>query len=298
MCVAATKEKIDSLVAQFETSESLDVAALGTFDEGSNRWRLEAYFSDPPDRAALTAILKSELGPDAPLPDPLIEELPDQDWVAKVQKELPPVRAGRFLVHGSHDRDRIPISRLRIEIDAGQAFGTAHHETTRGCLRALDGLLKEIQFQHIADIGTGSGILAIAAAKALRTASIVASDSDPIALRVAQENFRKNGVHSQIQSVLSAGFCHQRLRHKGALDLLFANILAGPLKTLASEISDALQPQGHAVLSGVLDEQAPSLESRCRLFGLVVNRRYRIGGWTTLVLKKAVPKRKTGEQAL
>jgi len=293
MNIAVGGERIDPLVAGLEASEDLEISALSFAEERSGNWRLSAYFSNPPDPGTLAAVLKGTLGPDALLPEPLIEKLAEQDRVAKVQKELPPVRAGRFLVHGSHDRNRLTHSIHRLEIDAGQAFGTAHHGTTEGCLRALDMLLHHRRFKRIGDIGTGSGILATAAAKALPEAKIIASDVDLVALRVARQNFRKNGVHSHVESILAEGFRHPRLRKQRTFDLVFANLLAGPLKTIAREIANALRTNGYAILSGILDNQARNLEGHYRNFGFVIECRARIDGWTTVILRKFSTKRKS-----
>ena len=195
-----------------------------------------------------------------------------------------PVRAGRFLVHGRHDRGNVPAGRFTLEIDAGLAFGTAHHATTRGCLIALDRLAKQEHPRSLLDIGTGTGILAIAAARALN-ANVVASDMDPIAVDVAADNARMNGVQSRVSVFEAKGLAHPALRRAKA-DLLFANILLRPLLDLAPAFSRALRPGGLCVLSGLLDRQARQVESRFRSLGFSLDSRILLDGWTTLLLRR------------
>jgi ribosomal protein L11 methyltransferase len=194
------------------------------------------------------------------------------------------VRAGRFLVHGRHDRGKVPPGRFTLEIDAGLAFGTAHHATTRGCLIALDRLLKRWRPAQVLDIGTGTGILAIAAAKAL-DGPVIASDMDPVAVAVAAENARRNGVRSRVLVVKAEGLAHPALRRANA-DLLFANILLRPLLELAPAFARALKPGGVCVLSGILDTQARQVEARFRALGFRLDSRILLGGWTTLLLRR------------
>ena len=286
MSIPVSAHQAEAFAAKLEASEALHIRAVGYFDDGSGHWCIEAYFAEPPDLAVLTRILQDELGPEAVLPDPLIQELADRNWVALAQRGLAPVSTGRFCVHGSHDRARVAGSPFPIEIDAGEAFGTAHHGTTQGCLLALDRLLKRRRFRNVADIGTGSGVLAIATAKALRTSKVVASDIDPVAIRVTQENIRKNGARANVKAFCATGFQHPHLRRKASFDLIFANILAGPLKALAGDISYALTPGGQAILSGLMDEQARRVEGHCRSHELRLDSRIRINGWTTLILSK------------
>ena len=286
MSIPVSAHQAEAFAAKLEAAVDLHITAVGYFDNGSGHWCIEAYFTEPPDPVILTRILQDELGPDATLPGPLVQELADRNWVAMAQRGLAPVSAGRFCVHGSHDRARVAGSPFPIEIDAGEAFGTAHHGTTQGCLLALDRLLKRRRFRNVADIGTGSGVLAIATAKALRTSKIVASDIDPVAIRVTQENIRKNGVRANVDALCGSGFRHPHLRRKASFDLIFANILAGPLKALAGDISRALAPGGQAILSGLMNEQARMVENHYRSHELRFERRIRIDGWTTLILSK------------
>jgi ribosomal protein L11 methyltransferase len=213
-----------------------------------------------------------------------IEPLPQKNWVAEAESLRGPVRAGRFLVHGRHDRDKVTAGRFTLEIDAGLAFGTAHHATTRGCLIALDRLLKWEHPRRVLDIGTGTGILAIAAARALN-ANVVASDMDAIAVAVAADNARMNGVQSRVIVIEAEGLAHPALRRAKA-DLLFANILLRPLLDLAPAFSRALSPGGICVLSGLLEPQARQVEARFRDFGFSLESRILLDGWATLLLRR------------
>jgi ribosomal protein L11 methyltransferase len=200
--------------------------------------------------------------------------------------------AGRYLVHGSHDREKVPRRRLAIEIDAGRAFGTAHHASTRGCLLALDDLCKRRLPRHIIDLGTGSGILAIAAAKTLSAKTlgdktlgrnVIASDSDPVAAAIAAENARKNGVAARIRVVRADGFDHPELRQAKA-DILLANLLERALQTLAPHLARHVVQGGIAILSGLTETQARAIEARTRAHGFVLEKRIILEGWATLVI--------------
>ncbi|MGC1344986.1 MAG: 50S ribosomal protein L11 methyltransferase, partial [Methyloceanibacter sp.] len=222
-----------------------------------------------------------------------IELLPPKNWVAEAESLRGPVRAGRFLVHGAHDRGKVPAGRFTLEIDAGLAFGTAHHPTTRGCLLALDRLLKRGGAYRFVDIGTGTGILAIATARGLNTRG-TASDMDPIAVAVASENARKNGVQSRVRVVHAEGFAHPALR-RATFDLLFANILLCPLLELAPVFARALRPGGICVLSGLLEPQARQVEARFRTLGFTLDSRILLDGWTTLLSRRRSPRRRPAD---
>jgi ribosomal protein L11 methyltransferase len=215
-----------------------------------------------------------------------VETLEEQDWVSLSQQQRGSVRAGRFIIHGSHERDQ--HSRLAIEIDAGQAFGTAHHASTQGCLIMLDHISKRRRFGRVLDLGTGAGTLAIAASR-LGRRKVLASDSDRIAVAVAAENAKKNRAGALIEVVPAAGLAHPRLR-RARFDLIFANILFRPLFELAPLVVRRLGKRGSIILSGITAEQAKELEGRFRSLGLVLKRRVVIDGWTTLLMAQGRPR--------
>lgn len=258
--------------------------ALTVFEDGAKSWRLEAYFSQPKDARALADEVAGLLG-GAPPPF-ASEDVPDLNWVAISQAALPPVAAGRFTVHGSHDRGRVPRGPNSILVDAGEAFGTAHHATTLGCLLAIDRLTRAEDFGTILDLGCGSGVLAIACAKALPKARIIATDLDPQSVKVAAENMRLNGVELRIATACAAGVNHMWLRQSPPFDLVIANILAGPLIRLAPEISRKVSGGGTLVLSGLLIPQAPQVIAAYRAAGFHLDRHDRIAGWSTLTLRR------------
>ncbi len=233
--------------------------AVTQFEDGADAWRIEAYFADPPDLEALAAQLASAAG--QALPQLALEEVPDLNWVAISQAALPPVSAGRFVVHGSHDCGRIPHGPNALLIDAGEAFGTAHHATTQGCLLAIDRLTRSAHFRHVLDLGCGSGVLAIAAARALPRADILATDNDPEAIAVAAANAKANGVGQRIAFACAKGLAHPWLRHAAPFELVVANILAAPLRALAPDLAKALRRGGTLVLSGLLNPEAPEIIS-------------------------------------
>jgi ribosomal protein L11 methyltransferase len=182
------------------------------------------------------------------------EVIPDVDWVAKSLEGLKPVRAGRFLVHGSHDRDKVRSGDIAIEIDAGQAFGTGHHGTTAGCLEVIDRVVRSRRVLNALDLGTGSGVLAIAVRK-LKNIPVLATDIDPIATRVAAENVRRNGIASGIVTETAPGFHSTAFSNHGPFDLIIANILARPLIKMAPQLATHLAPGGSVILSGILAAQ-------------------------------------------
>ncbi|WP_026617756.1 50S ribosomal protein L11 methyltransferase [Ensifer aridi] len=182
------------------------------------------------------------------------EVLPDVDWIAKSLEGLAPVRAGGFVIHGSHDRDKVKAGEIAIEIDAGQAFGTGHHGTTAGCLEMLAAVARTRPFCNVLDLGTGSGVLAIAARKLLHV-PVLATDIDPVATRVATENARRNGVVTGLTFATAPGFHSTAFRLNGPFDLIIANILARPLMKMAPQLVANLAPGGSVILSGILAEQ-------------------------------------------
>lgn len=241
-------------------------------------WRVEAYFADEPASAELAPLV----GVDSA--GITVERVPDENWVIVSQAALPPVTAGRFVVHGSHDRERVGLRPGAIEIDAGEAFGTAHHATTLGCLLALDRLTRRGRFRRALDLGCGSGVLAIATARALPAARIIASDIDREAVRVARANVARNRVGRRVEVIAARGLAHPRLRAAAPFDLVLANILAGPLVLLAPSMATAVWRGGTAVLSGILAEQSAEVEAAWRAAGFLLAERRVLNGWSTLVL--------------
>lgn len=256
--------------------------AVTTFESGDG-WIVEAYYAEHPDSERLT----KELGALLSFAVPQIEvvEVPDENWVAISQAALPPVSAGRFTIHGSHDRGLVPRGPNTLLIDAGEAFGTAHHATTQGCLIALDRVTRRRQFESVLDLGCGSGVLAIAAARALPGARIEASDNDPVAISVARTNARLNGVAGRIRMWVADGLPRSRVR-EGSYDLILANILADPLVALAQDVARALKPGGVVILSGLLVRQAEYVIAAYRSHGFSLVDHRRLAGWSTLTLIK------------
>lgn len=254
---------------------------VGVFEveDDSGLWEVGAYFTEAPDDTALL-ILSTAL--DA---KPFtVSELPETDWVAHVRRELAPVEAGRFFVYGSHDADKVPPGKHALLIEAAMAFGTGHHGTTLGCLQALDRLADQgFHGQHVVDIGCGTAVLAMAAA-AIWPESILASDIDAQAVEVAEANLRANGMERRVEVVEAAGFDHAALN--GPFDLIFANILKGPLVALAPDLTARLEIGGFAILSGILNEQADDVIAVYAQLGNSLAHRAEIGDWTTLTLKK------------
>nr|WP_210299199.1 50S ribosomal protein L11 methyltransferase [Rhizobium sp. BK379] len=229
--------------------------AIGTteIDEKKDIWEASVYMMAE-DEADVRSRIEEALGP--AFPDAVLsrEVIPDVDWVVKSLEGLKPVRAGRFLVHGSHDRDKVRSSDIAIEIDAGQAFGTGHHGTTAGCLEVIDRVVRARKVRNALDLGTGSGVLAIAVRK-LKDIPVLATDIDPIAVGVAAENVRRNGIASGIRTVTAPGFHSTAFSENGPFDLIIANILARPLIKMAPQLVANLAPGGSVVLSGILASQ-------------------------------------------
>ena len=215
-----------------------------------------------------------------------VETVPDENWVAISQAALPPIHAGRFIVHGSHDRARVGLRPLAIEIEAGEAFGTGHNATTSGCLEMIDALTRRHRFGRVLDLGCGTAILAIAAARALPHARVAASDNDPVAINIATANTHLNRVAARVRVVVAAGFEHPLLRRPQSFDLVLANILPRPLIALAPAMRRALRPGGIAVLSGLLNHQAHQVRAQYHAAGLRLLSVRRHAGWTVLALQR------------
>jgi len=279
--IEADRSQAERIVLALEEAVEPAAVAVGLFDRGHGRFEIFAHYYAPPSRDALLRLISQSAG-QGDLGVLRIDAMPEADWVTLSQGKRGPVAAGRFLVHGNHDRGRLPPRLLTIELDAGQAFGTAHHASTRGCLLALDDILKRRRPCVVVDIGTGTGVLAIAAAKALRQ-SVIASDNDPLAVRIAADNARLNRVGSLVSASKAPGFDHPRLRRREA-DLMLANLLESALYDLAPAFAKNVAPGGRAILSGLTETQARTIEARTRSLGFAMEKRFILDGWTTLVI--------------
>lgn len=259
--------------------------AVGHFEieDGSDRFEVGAHFEEAPDGVALD--LLAAVHGARPW---TVSQVPDVDWVAKVRRDLPPVEAGRFFLHGAHDADRVPEGRVALLIEAAMAFGTGHHGTTLGCLRAIDRLEAEgFRPRSLADVGAGTAVLAMAAARAWpEAAAIVAGDNDPVAVETARANLGANGLGDRIACVEAAGIDEPAFRAAAPFDLILANILKGPLIALAPDLAGAAAPGGRVVLSGLLREQADEVSRAYAAQGLGEAGREEIGDWAILVLSK------------
>ena len=256
---------------------------IGVFEieDDSGLWEVGGYFTESPDIAGLE--LLATMHGAKPF---TVSELPETDWVAKVKRELSPVEAGRFFVYGSHDADKVPEGCEPLLIEAAMAFGTGHHGTTLGCLRALDHLANQgFTGQNVADIGCGTAVLAMAAARIFPN-PVLASDIDEVAVEVAEANARANGLEGRVICLEAAGFDAPQLADAAPFDLVFANILKGPLIMLAPDMAAHLQPGGYAILSGLLVEQAEEIIGVYAQNGINLVRREDIGEWSTLILQR------------
>ncbi|SMH52791.1 50S ribosomal protein L11 methyltransferase [Maritimibacter sp. HL-12] len=268
-----------------EALEALDPAptGIGVFEveDGSGLWEVGGYFTEPPDEIALALLAKAHGAGDFS-----VSELPETDWVAHVKRTLSPVEAGRFFVYGSHDAERVPAGKVALRIEAAMAFGTGHHGTTLGCLTALDGLISQgLIKRNIADIGCGTAVLAMAAAK-VWPRPVIASDIDAVAVDVARANVEANGLSDSVHTIEAAGFDHPDIAAAAPFDLVFANILKGPLLALAPDMAAHIAPGGHAILSGILNPQADEVVATYRKNGFSLESCAEYGDWTTLVLSR------------
>lgn len=247
-------------------------------DEDKNLWRIDAFPTTEDEAEGLVALLKGHAGLKVTR-----EALADADWLAMALSGLPPVRAGRFFIYGLHDRGRTPPNAVNLRIEAGAAFGTGHHGTTVGCLLAYDQLLKSRAFPRVLDVGTGTGVLAIAAAKTGAKIA-VGTDIDPVSVRIARENARVNAADARF--VHAHGLGHRLVRAHAPYDLVFANILARPLVFLAQDIKRAARPGGLVILSGLLRTQERYVRAAYLARGFRTVRRIHRDAWATLVLKR------------
>ncbi|MCB2095517.1 MAG: 50S ribosomal protein L11 methyltransferase [Rhodobacteraceae bacterium] len=274
------KEPAEALAQAMEAFEP-EPTGIGVFEieDGSGRYEVGVYFEAEPDDTGLRLMAASHGA--RPF---VVSEVPQTDWVAHVKRELRPVEAGRFFVYGSHDADSIPDGSVALLIEAAMAFGTGHHATTLGCLLALDRLDRAgFCGRNVADIGCGTAVLAMAAA-AIWPNPVIASDIDPVAVEVAEVNVKANALSDRVRCVEAAGFDHAEIARRGPFDLVFANILKGPLMDMAPDMGAHVAAGGYAILSGILTSQADEVVSTYLGQGFALSYRDEIGEWTTLVL--------------
>lgn len=278
-------------IAPFALMEPVPVLMTSEIDPARpDEWRLDIYFEDEPSSDTIATAI--HLVPSAAGHEPVITQLGDQDWVALSQDGLEPIHEGRFFVHTPIHRDEVPEGATTFEIDAGQAFGTGHHETTAGCLALLDRLRSTgRRYRQIADIGTGTGLLAFAALALWPRARAIASDIDPLAIEVAEQNAAINNIAlgtgpGRLELVIAAGLVHRRLRSRAPYDLLIANILAGPLIDLAPPFGNAVTPGGTLILAGLLETQAEAVIRAYRRQNFRLAERLERGEWSILRLEK------------
>ena len=276
----------DAANALAEAIEKMEPEPTGVgvfeIEDDSGLWEVGAYFLEQPNSALLDVLAMAfDAKPFA------LSELPEIDWVAKVRRELSPVEAGRFFVYGSHDADKVPADKIALQIEATVAFGTGHHGTTLGCLRAFDRLYEDgFRPAKVADIGAGTAVLAMAAASVLPDALVIASDIDEVAVDVAEANVAINKLDGRIECLEAAGFAHPRLVEAAPYDLVFANILKGPLIELAPPMAAHLAKDGLIILSGLLVVQAEAVTAAYVAAGFEPKTRDDIGEWSTLVLRR------------
>jgi ribosomal protein L11 methyltransferase len=276
---ATAKRVVDLLTESFFEGQ----AAITAFEGPGGRWDITVHFAEPPDENSIRELVRIAAGGDI-AGDISFDTVEAKDWVKATLEQLVPVRAGRFIVHGRHDRAKVPPNKLCIEIEAALAFGTGHHGTTRGCLLLLDQVLKAHRPRRVLDLGTGTGVLAIAAAKALHI-KVLASDIDPLAARVAGDNARLNGSGDRVQAIHATGFSAPQFARFRPFDLVLANILANPLRQMATSMAWHLAPSALVILSGLLPHQAQSVIAAYRARGLVLERQIGIEGWSSLLLR-------------
>lgn len=284
--ITTTEKKADAALSLMTDAFEEEGYAIATMeiDEKNDIWEASVYMFRV-DEAEITERFTALLAEDFPDAEIKREELPDIDWITKSLEGLKPVRAGRFVVHGSHDRGTARPGEISIEIDAGQAFGTGHHGTTAGCLEVINSVTRSRRVRRVLDLGTGSGVLAIAARK-LSPAQVLATDIDPIATRVARENVRINGIASGIALETAPGFHSTAFGRHGPFDLIIANILARPLMRMAPQLAAQLTPGGDVILSGILASQRWKVLAAYNGAGLSHVRTIWREGWVTIHLAK------------
>jgi len=269
----------EAAAAAIDLDPRLEGATYSILEEDEDReiWRIDAFPTTDDEVEGLKAVLADHAVTVE------VEKLADADWLAMSLSGLPPVEAGRFFVYGAHDQGKVPEGRVTLKIDAGAAFGTGHHGTTVGCLVAFDELLKKERFERVLDVGCGTGVLAIAAAK---TGSKIAvgTDIDQPSVRIANENAKLNMADARF--VHAFGLNDRKVRQHGPYDLVFANILAPPLVSLSQDIKNALSLGGVAILSGLLRTQERRVSAAYLSRGFVLERRIHRDAWSALVLRR------------
>jgi ribosomal protein L11 methyltransferase len=288
-CTRAEAEALDGDIAAFALMDRPPVLMTSETVEDENIWQLDAYFEGKPSAAAVKLV--KSLVPSAAGSKPLVEALPDEDWVTLSQQGLEPVTAGRFHVRNIASDPELP-GHVNLLIEAGRAFGTGQHETTAGCLAMLDRMRRVgMRFNNVADIGTGTGLLAFAALHLWPRSYAIASDIDPVAVEISAENARDNAIalgdgRGKLALVTAAGADHSAIVGRAPYDLLIANILAGPLIELAPSLSALVEDGGTIVLAGLLNEQADAVIAAYRAQGMRLAERSDRGDWPTLRLRK------------
>lgn len=264
--------RLSDALEQLEPSPVVSAFELGE----RGLWEVEAFFAIEPD--------EQELANQFGVPMRVIP-IQDENWVARALDGLPPVETDRFFLYGSHDASTVPPNKIGLKIEASYAFGTGHHGTTRGCLLALEHLVKRRSFDNALDLGCGTGVLGMAFARLLRR-PVVATDIDPLATLKSVENAHINRAGPNMRIETANGFRSKLIADNAPYDLIFANILAGPLMRLMPGIWRNTAPGGNVILSGILDEQALGICSIARSFGFKVLRRSALEGWITLILQR------------
>ncbi len=282
----ATATRLAAQLGEMLDADENAVAAFESADE--THWLVEVFFASGPDEEVIRDLVRIALpgaSGEAAAAAITFGELQPKDWISASLDGLKPVRAGRFLVHGQHDRPAIRANDIAIEIEAALAFGTGHHGTTRGCLMLLDRELKRFPPRRVLDVGTGTGVLAIAAARALKL-PVAAGDIDPVSTRTARENAVLNRAGAYVRPVTAAGLEHPALRTGAPYDLIFANILAKPLRLLAPSLAKAASHDGRLILSGLLRPDVPGVLSAYAAHGFRLMERVDLDGWAALLLKR------------
>ncbi len=287
-CDEATARRVaDIVVETFDPAETAAAAfeeAVGTRTWSSGPWIVEVYFGRAPEEGLVRALVASAADA-ATAANATFGAVEKRDWVAASLEGLEAVREGRFVVHGSHGRARVAIGDIGIEIEAALAFGTGHHGSTRGCLAMLNAVARRRRPRRILDIGTGTGVLAIAAARRFHR-SVAAGDIDTVSVVAARGNARLNRAGAYLRPVRAAGVAHPRLRAGAPYDLVFGNILARPLRAMAHAVSRLTAPGGEIILSGLLAGDVPGIVSAYRTQDFCLVARRDVDGWATLLMRR------------